>query len=73
MLHVDYNKVYVCSAVKIFKNKPSKNFKWARCTGSGSSFALIFLFASQVSDSLTLIYLILGWQDGILQTHYYHL
>ena len=27
MLHVDYNKVYACYFVKIFKNKPFKIFK----------------------------------------------
>ena len=26
-MHVDYNKVYACYAIKIFKNKPLKNIK----------------------------------------------
>ena len=30
MLHVDYNKVFACFAVKIFKNTPLKNFKRGR-------------------------------------------
>ena len=41
-LHVDYNKVNVCYAVKIYKNKPNKNFQrrggGTRCDGDGSAF-----------------------------------
>ena len=29
-LRVDYNKVYACLAVKLFKNKPLRNFKQVR-------------------------------------------
>ena len=41
MLHVDYNKVYACCDVKMFKNEPlKKSNRGARawCASAGSAF-----------------------------------